>query len=75
MVASVETKGQLTLGQARELFSLEKVSATRFDFDAMDVSADGRRFVVVKPLSQSSRQGNIIVSQNWFTAFKSRKQP
>ena len=75
MVAPVETKGQLSLGQAKELLSLERVNATRFDFNAMDVSADGRRFVVVKPLSQSSRQGNIIVSQNWFTEFKSRKQP
>jgi serine/threonine-protein kinase len=75
MVAPVETKGHLTLGQAKELFSLERVGAARFDFNAMEVSADGRRFVVVKPLSQSGRQGNIIIAQNWFTEFKSRKQP
>ena len=72
MVVPVETKGQLTLGQPRELFSFERVGATRFDFNAMVVSADGRRFIVVKPLSQTSRQGNIIVAQNWFAEFKDK---
>ncbi|HSE65334.1 MAG TPA: hypothetical protein VLB12_00010, partial [Gemmatimonadales bacterium] len=74
MVVPVETKGQLTLGQAKELFSLERIGATTFDFNAMDTSADGQRFVVVKPLSQSSRQGNIIVAQNWFAEFKDNQK-
>jgi Tol biopolymer transport system component len=74
MVVPVETKGQLTLGQARELFSLEGVGATTFDFNAMDVSADTRRFIVVKPLSQSRRQGTIIVAQNWFLEFKDQQK-
>jgi Tol biopolymer transport system component len=74
MAAPVETKGQLTLGQVKELFSMEGIGATRFDFMAMDVSADGRRFVVVKSLSQSSRKGHIIVVQNWFSDFKDKKR-
>ena len=74
MVIPIETKGQLTTGQPRELFSLEKVSPTTFDFIAMDVSADGQRFVFVKPLSKSSRHGNIIVVQNWAAEFKDKQK-
>jgi hypothetical protein len=73
MVTPVETKGQLTTGQPKELFSLEKVAAATFDFRARDVSADGQRFVFVKPLSKSSRQGNIIVVQNWAAEFKDKQ--
>jgi len=74
MVIPVETKGQLTTGQPRELFSLEKIAATIFDFKAMDVSADGQRFVFVRPLSKSSRQGNIIIVQNWAAEFKDKQK-
>ena len=42
----VETKGQFTLGQARELFSLEEIVATGI-FKGMDVSPDGQRLVLV----------------------------
>ena len=74
MSIPVETRGQLTTGQPRGLFSLEKVSTTIFDFIAMDVSADGQRFVFVKPLSKSTQQGNIIVVQNWAAEFKDKQK-
>lgn len=74
MVIPVDSKGQLTTGHVKELFSLEKIGATVFDFIAMDVSADGQRFVFVKPLSKSSRQGNIIVVQNWAAEFKDQQK-
>jgi len=75
MVVPVETKGQFTLGQAKELFSLEEnVAAISGIFKEIDVSSDGQRFVLVKSLSQSKRRGAIVVVQNWFTEFKSRKQ-
>jgi hypothetical protein len=53
---------------------LEKVSSTTLDFIAMDVSADGKRFVFVKPLSKNSRHGNIIVVQNWAAEFKDKQK-
>ena len=74
MVIPVDTKGQLTTGQPRQLFSLEKVSTTIFDFIAMDVSVDSQRFVFVKPISKSTRQGNIIVVQNWAAEFKDKQK-
>ena len=40
----------------------------------MDVSPGAQHFVVVKQLSQSSRQGNIIVAQNWFAEFKDKQK-
>ena len=74
MVIPVETTGQLTIGKPRELCSLEKVSATILDFIAMDVSADGQRFVCVKPVSTGSRHGNIILVQNWADEFKDKQK-
>jgi eukaryotic-like serine/threonine-protein kinase len=74
MVVPVETKGQFTLGQAKQLFSLEENVATDI-FEGIDVSSDGQRFVLVRSLSQRKRRGAIVVVQNWFTEYKSRKQP
>jgi len=75
MVVPVETKGQFTLGQAKELFSLEEnVAVSKGIFKEIDVSSDGQRFVLVKSLSQRKRRGAIVVVQNWFKEFKSRKQ-
>jgi hypothetical protein len=74
MVVPVETKGQFTFGQAKELFSVEESVATG-PFKGMDVSPDGQRLVLVKSLSQRKQRGSIVVVQNWFTEFKSRKKP
>src|SRR5262249_11637664 len=65
MSIPVETKGQLTVGKPRELFSLEKIDENRLDFKALSVNSDGQRFVFVRPLTKTRRHGNIIVVQNW----------
>jgi len=54
--------------------SFAKVSTSIFDFIAMDVSVDSQRFVFVKPTSKSTRQGNIIVVQNWAAEFKDKQK-
>jgi hypothetical protein len=45
-----------------------------FDFIAIDIPADGKRFVFVRSLSKSSRHGNIILVQNWATEFRDKQK-
>jgi len=76
----VETEPTLVLGQAQVLFTREP-SGIRLPFgwaDGYDVTADGRRFVVVRSAEKTGernvdRKPGITLVQNWFAEFRGKQ--
>jgi len=69
----VEVGGQDSpvLGPPRRLFSLRPSGRTFRDMAALfDVTKDGQRFVVVRPVGDQARSSNVVAIQNWAAGFR-----
>jgi serine/threonine protein kinase len=72
MEVDVSTQPPFDHGTPRLVFSSE-TSGVNLSV-RYDVSADGKRFIAVRPaLTQTSRTPAITVVQNWFSEFRNRK--
>jgi len=62
MVASVEVEPSLSVGQPEVLFEAD------YSFLGYDVSSDGQRFLIVKPVEteEVAEQTMLVVVDNWF---------
>ena len=70
MKVSVSTDGMdLAPGQPEELFTWRGLAAGQYDSASFDVSRDGRRFLVIEPLTNEARP-TLHVVLNWFTELK-----
>lgn len=69
-VVPVSTRGVFRAGTPTGLFSTESIRAAGVNFD---VTADGKRFVMVQHIADSERS-TITEVQNWYTECKD-KQP
>ncbi|HCP99745.1 MAG TPA: hypothetical protein DIT99_03185 [Candidatus Latescibacteria bacterium] len=69
-VVPVSTRGVFRAGTPTVLFSTESIRAAGVNFD---VTADGKRFVMVQHIADSE-PSTITVVQNWYTECKD-KQP
>ena len=52
--------------------SLTAVGENLADGARYDVTADGQRFLVIKPEPEASAQDQIVVVQNWFKELRQR---
>jgi Tol biopolymer transport system component len=68
----VSTRPSLRLGQPREIFTREPLGWTLILNwpPGYDVSADGERFVVCRPVEQERTVTGIIVVENWLGEFR-----
>jgi len=75
MAVPIERQPALRVGAARPLFSGEAIHATLTDTAnwraRFDAAADGKRFVVIRNLSQ--RAYAVSVVQNWAKAYRGAK--
>ena len=71
MSVSVRLNPTFSSGTPRKLFRSSKFSGSFFPL--YDVSADSRRFVILKPVGPGNRPV-IRVVQNWFTQFRDREK-
>jgi hypothetical protein len=62
----VETETVVTLGRAERLFKFDIDTGSR-DYD---VSADGKRILVLQPVEKSSGPAGITVIHNWYSEFR-----
>jgi len=66
----VDNEGGFQLGRPRKLFDRPYTGWTPAWPDGFDVTADGERFVMLKPLADDSNvQPSLVVVQNWFAEF------
>ncbi len=71
MVVEISTEPSLTPSAPRVLFEVGYVDGgTRPGFPDYDVTADGRRFVMVQPMEPESAPTQINVILNWFEELK-----
>jgi Tol biopolymer transport system component/tRNA A-37 threonylcarbamoyl transferase component Bud32 len=75
MAVPVSTKDGLRLGNPTELFTFKSSGVwLPFDWpDGFDVTADGRRFIMVEAVEQKTGEGpepGLVVVQNWFAPFR-----
>ena len=69
MAVEVNTAPSFSLGRATHLFEAPGLSGTGYD-----VSADGRRFVLVETLeSEQAQKPTIHIVENWFEEFRQRQ--
>jgi serine/threonine-protein kinase len=66
----ITTQPSFSAGTHRVLF--EGHYASRYPFTNYDVSADGQRFLMLKPSDEEPAPTQIIVVQNWFEELKAR---
>ena len=70
MKVSVSTDGMdLAPGQPEALFTWRGLAAGSYDSASFDVSRDGRRFLVIEPLT-NEQTPTLHVVLNWFTELK-----
>ncbi len=80
MAVSVSTEPTFTLGQPQRLFeSTDLISAGLGEYGSaeFDVSADGKRFVIVSPIEVADEEAarpNVRIVQNWYEEFRDREQ-
>jgi serine/threonine protein kinase len=76
MTVHVQTKPSLVMGQPQKLFSRRPVAVDRAEglYDSYDVSADGRRFVMLQSDEQTTTSQKLTIIQNWFAEFKDRQK-
>jgi Tol biopolymer transport system component len=76
MAVSVSAEGALTLGQPQQLFETSDLRQPNAVTPTYDVSADGRRFVMIAPVVQGEEEApaKIRIVQNWFEEFRDRQQ-
>lgn len=76
MAVHVQTKPSLVMGQPQKLFSRRPVPADRGEgfYDSYDVSADGKRFVMLQSDEQQNTNQKLTIIQNWFAEFKDRQK-
>ena len=74
MAVAVSTVGEFSVGSPKPLFRLPLLPGMVIEYQ-YDVSADGRRFVVIEDVEdkQASRPSVHIV-QNWYEDFRDREQ-
>ena len=72
----VNTESGLSLGVPRELFKRESIDwSTRWP-DSFDVTDDGQRFVIFRPVvEEDAEQPAIVVVQNWYEEFRGEAGP
>jgi serine/threonine-protein kinase len=70
MAVTLETQPTLSVGTPRLLF--EGSYAAIVQARNFDVSADGQRFVMLKPVEQEQAPPHIVVVQNWFEELRRR---
>ncbi len=73
----VEVSGQDSpvLGTPRKLFSLRPSARGFRDLPGhFDVSRDGQRFLVIRPVGASGQGADVIAVQNWFGEFRDAKK-
>jgi hypothetical protein len=69
MKVSVSTDGMdLAPGQPETLFTWRGLAAGSWDSASFDVSRDGRRFLVIEPLTNEEMAFHVVL--NWFTELK-----
>ncbi len=66
MAASVETTPAFVATQQRELFSGSYLRSSGFRSHTYDIAPDGERFLMIRESANDTREGEIIVVQNWF---------
>jgi len=71
MAAETVTQPTFSAGKPRMLFEGPYVPTSQF-VSFYDVSADGQRFLMLKPTEQAQATTQIVVVQNWFEELKRR---
>jgi hypothetical protein len=72
MAVDIETESGFSTGNPRVLFEASYL-ATVASFPFYDVSPDGQRFLMLKPVdSQASAPTHINVVLNWFSELKQK---
>jgi serine/threonine protein kinase len=67
---SVDYENGFTLGRPRKLFDRPSTDWSAAWPDGFDVTADGQRFVMVRPVStEEDAKPEIVAVQNWFAEF------
>ncbi len=67
---SVSQENGITLGRPVKLFERPNTNWSAAWPDGFDITSDGERFIMLKPvLSDSVEQPVIVVVQNWFAEF------
>ena len=70
----IATRPALVLGVPRKLFT-RRPSGVRLPFgwpDGFDVSADGKRFLVLQPAGEQRGPTAITLVENWFAEFRDK---
>ena len=67
---SVDYENGFTLGRPRKLFDRPHIDWSASWSDGFDVTPDGERFLMLKPVAdESTEQPVLVVVQNWFAEF------
>lgn len=76
MTVSVSTEGALTLGQPQQLFEASDLRLPNGVTPTYDVSADGRRFVMIALVEQGEEEAlaKIRIVENWYEEFRDWEQ-
>ena len=70
MAVDVQLEGGLSLGPPRELFQRPHIDWSSDWADSFDVSTDGQRFVLFRPvLEDEAKEPGMVIVQNWFAEF------
>ena len=70
MAASVETTPAFVATQQRELFSGPYLQSSGFRSHTYDIAPDGERFLMIRESENDTREGEIILVQNWLEELK-----
>jgi serine/threonine-protein kinase len=68
MAATVKTSGAASAGSPRELFEIPLADAT----EGWDVSPDGQRFLVIKPVDLNTPARQLVVVPDWVDELEAR---
>jgi serine/threonine-protein kinase len=71
MAVDISTQGGFSAGKSKMLFQGPYLP-TVGTFPLYDVSPDGQRFLMLKPIEQTASLTQIVVVQNWFEELKQR---
>jgi hypothetical protein len=70
MVVDVKTDGGFEMGTPEELFRRPSVNWNSTWADSFDVSSDGEKFILFRPVvDENAPPPALVVVQNWFREF------
>ncbi len=74
MAVAVSTVGEFSAGSPRPLFRFPRLVGLDIEYQ-YDVSADGRRFVVIEEVKdEQANRPSVHIVQNWYEEFRNREQ-